>query len=390
MSDYFNPVFSGRPVTIFAVMSALANKHDAINLGQGFPDEAGPQAVLDFAANALLNGNNQYGPVTGVPELRQAVARSNKRFYDLDVNWENQVLVTSGASEALAASFLGLLQPGDEAILFTPYYDSYAPMVEAAGAHPVLIDLQAPDWRIDADILNAAITDKTKVIAINSPHNPLGKVMDREELSIIAEAAIRHDLYVVCDEVYEHLVFDGLPHIPLMTFPGMHERCVRIGSAGKTFSLTGWRIGYLTGPEKLVTAITKARQFMGYTTPHHTQLAVAHGLDFGDHYYQAFTTGMQDKRDYMMKALKDIGMDVLPCSGTYFLTVDIRSVGGTNDMAFCEEITKNAGVAAVPLSSFYHHQLSTPPRHFVRFCFCKKETVLSQAAKRLGDYFSNQ
>ncbi len=383
----FNPVFTERPMTIFAVMSALANKHDAINLGQGFPDEAGPEEILHFAANALINGNNQYAPVTGVPILRQAVARANKRFYNLDINPEKEVLITSGASEALAASFLALLKPGDEAILFAPYYDSYAPMVEAAGATPVIIDLDPPNWHISANKLKTAITERTRLITINSPHNPLGKVIDRTELEIIATIALNHDLNVICDEVYEHLSFDGIPHIPLMTLPDMRERCVRIGSAGKTFSLTGWRIGYLSGPEPLVSAITKARQFLGYTTPEHTQLAVAHGLDFDDSYYQNFTSQMQTKRDFLMKGLSNLGFKVLPCDGTYFITVDIRNLSSLDDMDFCKDITEKARVTAVPLSAFYHHKLSTPPRHFVRFCFCKKESVLAEAIARLSGYF---
>lgn len=383
----YNPVFADRPVTIFAVMSALANKHNAINLGQGFPDEQGPEEILQFAADALLTGNNQYMPVSGVPELRAAVAASNKRFYNLEIDPETQVLVTSGASEALAASFLALLKPGDEAILFAPFYDSYAPMVEAAGATPIIIDLAPPAWRIEATALETAITHKTKLIAINSPHNPLGKVMDHQELDIIAAAAQKHDLRVICDEVYEHLIFDNLSHIPLMTLPGMKDRCVRIGSAGKTFSLTGWRIGYLSGPSELVQAITKARQFLGYTTPAHTQLAVAKGLSLPDQYYEEFTASMQAKRDIMRVALNEVGFDVMACSGTYFITVDISKLSDLDDMSFCKDITVKAGVAAVPLSAFYHHEISTPPRNFVRFCFCKKEAVLQEAAERLTSYF---
>jgi len=386
-ADY-NPVFSGRPVTIFAVMSALANQHDAINLGQGFPDETGPKEILDRAAHEVIYGNNQYAPVMGVPELKAAVAQSNKRFYNLDVDSDREILVTSGASEALAASFLGLLNPGDEVILFAPFYDSYAPMIEAAGAKLVIIDLEAPCWRVDADRVKKAITQYTKLIVINTPHNPLGKVMDERELTAIADIAKAHDLLVVCDEVYEHLVFDNVGHHPLMSMEGMRNRSVRIGSAGKTFSLTGWRIGYITAAPELITAIGKARQFLGYTTPAHLQLAVAQGLNLGDDYFRDFTKGMQDKRDFMMASLKGAGFDVLPCGGTYFITVDIRSVGGQDDLKFCEDITRNARVTAVPLSAFYHHQLSDPPRHYVRFCFCKKESVLKEATQRLKTYFN--
>jgi len=334
-----------------------------------------------------MNGNNQYAPVMGVEQLRRAVALANKRFYDLDVDWREQVLVTSGASEALAASFLALLKPGDEAILFAPFYDSYAPMVEATGAKPVIIELQGPAWRIEEDILERAITSNTRVIAINSPHNPLGKVISTDELETIAKLSIAHDLTVICDEVYEHVIFDGLAHTPLMTLPGMKQRTVRIGSAGKTFSLTGWRIGYLTGPAALVANITKARQFLGYTTPAHTQLAVAHGLAFDDGYYQDLTATMQKKRDLMRAALQGVGFDVMECSGTYFITTDIRPLSALSDYEFCEDITRNAGVTAVPLSAFYHHNLSKPPRHYVRFCFCKKPEVLNEATRRLAQYF---
>ena len=383
----YNPVFSGRPVTIFAVMSALANEYNAINLGQGFPDEDGPDVILERAAKEVVSGNNQYAPVMGVPALREAVAHDNQRFYGLEIDWQQEVLVTSGASEALAASFLGLLNQGDEAVLFAPYYDSYAPMVEAAGAKPVIIQLEGPAFRIEREALEAVITERTKVIAINTPHNPLGKVFDAEELQAVADAALAHDLIVICDEVYEHLVFDDQRHVPLMALPGMRERCVRIGSAGKTFSLTGWRIGYATASASLITAISKTKQFMGYTTPAHLQVAIAEGLSLPDDYFREFTSGMQSKRDFFLNGMRKAGFDILPCHGTYFATMDIRNLGYNDDRAFCEMITKEAGVTAVPLSAFYHHQLSTPPTHYVRFCFCKQEVILADAIGRLNSYF---
>lgn len=388
MTDRFNPVFSARPQSIFPTMSRLAREHDAINLGQGFPDEDGPSEILKMAARAIMDGPNQYAPVEGLPELREAVARDNKRFYDLDIDPFSQTLIVSGATEGLAASFLGFLSPGDEAVLLAPFYECYAPQIEAAGASLRFVNLAPPDWRLDAAALEDAITAQTKVIVINTPHNPLGKVMTRAELEIVAAAARRHDLIVVCDEVYEHLVFEGSDHIPLMTLPDMFERTIRIGSAGKTFSLTGFRIGYVTGPEPLVTAVMKAHQHLSYTSPGALQKAVAAGLTLGDDYYASFRSVMQEKRDLMAAGLARAGFDVLPCDGTYFITVDIRSVGRDDDADFCRESTENAKVAAVPISAFYHPSQTSAPRNYARFCFCKKPTILEEAAQRLAAYFS--
>ena len=387
MTRALNPVFADRPQSIFPTMSALARKHDAINLGQGFPDEDGPQEIRDLAARATAEGPNQYPPVEGIAELREAVAADNKRFYGLDIDPETQTLVTSGATEALAAAFLGFLSPGDEAVLLAPFYECYAPQIEAAGAAIRFVNLAPPEWRLDADALERAITDKTKLIVINTPHNPLGKVMTREELEIVADAARRHDLIVVCDEVYEHLIFDGRPHIPLMTMPDMFERTIRIGSAGKTFSVTGFRIGYVTGPADLIAGVMKAHQHLAYTSPAPLQKAVAHGLAMGDAYYEKFVAEMQAKRDLLSEGLDGAGFDVLPCEGTYFITVDIRSVGREDDAAFCREITEKAKVAAVPLSAFYHPSITQAPRHYARFCFCKRPEILNEAVRRLAAYF---
>jgi aspartate/methionine/tyrosine aminotransferase len=381
-----NPVFAARPVTIFAVMSALAQKHGAINLGQGFPDEDGPTALLKAAADAILAGPNQYAPVAGVPELRQAVARANQRFYGLSYDWRSEVVVTAGATEALAAAFLAFLQPSDEAIILAPCYDSYAPMIEAAGAVAKSVNLTPPSWAIEAAEIEAAVTERTRVIAINTPHNPTGRVYTLAELQAIADIAIRRNLIVICDEVYEHLIFDGGRHIPLASLPGMRERCVRIGSAGKTFSLTGWRIGYVSGPERLISGLSKAHQFIAYTCPPHMQFAVARGLDYDDSYYRGFVNKMQEKRDRMTTGLAAAGFDVLSCEGTYFVNVDIRSVGADDDDAFCREITERAGVTAVPVSAFYPSQ--SAPRHFARFCFCKKPDILDNASERLRAYFT--
>lgn len=385
--EALNPVFANRPLTIFQVMTGLATEHGAINLGQGFPDEDGPAEILEEAARLIVKGPNQYAPVMGVQPLREAVARASKRFYGLDVDWKRETLVVSGATEGLAAAFLAFLKAGDEAVLFAPFYDSYAPMVEAAGATVRAVSLAPPDWRITEEALAAAITPRTRVIAINSPHNPTGHVIAHEELEIVARAALKHDLLVVCDEVYEHLIFDGAPHIPLMTLPGMRERCIRIGSAGKTFSLTGWRIGYVTGPAALITGVMKAHQYISYTSPSHLQLAVASGLDMGESYYERFVRVMQEKRDLCREGLLAAGFDVQPCEGTYFMTVDIRSVGGRDDMEFCREITEKAKVAAVPVSAFYHSGSQNIPRHYARFCFCKKREVLEEASARLKRYF---
>ncbi len=382
-----NPVFANRPTTIFAVMSALARHHNAVNLGQGFPDEDGPPELIDAAIRALKAGPNQYAPVAGVPELRRALALSNKRFYSLDFDWESETLVTAGATEALAAAFLAFLQPGDEAVLIAPCYDSYAPIVESAGAVARYVRLKPPMWRIERALLEAAITPKTRIIAMNTPHNPTARALTRDEIQIIADIAIERDLIVICDEVYEHLIFDGRPHIPLIGLPGMRERCVRIGSAGKTFSMTGWRIGYASGPERLITGMMKAHQFVAYTCPPHLQLAAAEGLAMGDDYFERFVGAMANKRDRIVEGLKGVGFDVLACEGTYFAMVDIRSVGREDDDAFCRELTEKAGVAAVPVSAFYRAGDRDAPRNYARFCFCKKPAVLDEAMRRLKAYF---
>ncbi|MEL7485817.1 MAG: aminotransferase [Pseudomonadota bacterium] len=384
-----NPVFWDRPKSIFPTMSALARAHGAINLGQGFPDEDGPREILHLAADALLEGPNQYVPVEGVKALRDAVAAANHRFYGIDVDPDKEVLVVSGATEGLAAAFLGLLSPGDEAVIFAPFYECYAPQIEAAGARPRAVNLTPPTFRINRAVLEAAITPATKMIVVNTPHNPLGRVISREECALIAEIAQARDLIVLCDEVYEHLIFDGLRHEPLMAAPGMFERTIRIGSAGKTFSMTGWRIGYATGPERLITGMMKAHQHLAYTSPGHLQAAVAAGLALGDAYYRGFVADMQEKRDIFVAALQRAGFETLPCEGTYFITVDIRSVGRDDDAAFCREITERAKVAAVPLSAFYLPDADDAPRVFARFCFCKKPSVLEEAASRLAAYFGS-
>lgn len=388
-----NHVFSAYGTTIFTTMSALAVQHQAINLGQGFPDTDGPRDIIAAAAKALLEGPNQYPPMQGIPELRQAVAAHNARFYGLEVDWRSQVLVTSGATEALAASILALLNPGDEAVLFEPLYDCYLPMVQLAGAVARPVRLRPPAWELPRAELAAACNEKTKLIVLNSPMNPAGKVFTLDELQCIAGLAARHDALVVCDEVYEHLTFDGVLHIPLMALPGMAERCVRIGSAGKSFSLTGWKVGYITAPERLAEVIAKAHQFLTFTTAPNLQKAVAYGLGREDAYFSGLASDMQAKRDLLGDGLRRIGFGVLPCQGAYFLAADYSKFArdDEDDAAFCKRITVEAGVAAVPFSAFSMAAMpggGEPPREkLIRFCFCKQDHVLREALARLQRYF---
>lgn len=373
-------------VTIFEVMSKLAMEHGAINLGQGFPDTDGPADVLEIAAQKLKSGPNQYPPMMGVADLRQAVARHNKRFYDLDIDWQSQTMITSGATEALAGCLLSLLNPGDEVVLLEPLYDCYLPLVKLAGAIPKLVRLDPPDWALPIDELRAAFSDKTKLILFNSPMNPSGKVFDLAELQLIADLVKQYDCYAICDEVYEHIIFDDKRHISLMTLPGMAERCVRIGSAGKSFSLTGWKVGYVTAPADLLSKIAKAHQFLTFTTAPNLQYAVAYGLDKDQGYYDELTASMQQKRDLLKTGLEAAGFETALCEGTYFLNMDIRSAGfsGT-DEEFCHLITTEAGVAAVPVSAFYPS--GSGVTHFARFCFCKRDALLSEAVDKLTSFF---
>ncbi len=377
-----NNIIRELETTIFTTMSALATKHEAINLGQGFPADDGPDDIRKFAAQTTIEGPNQYPPMPGLPELRQAVADNNKRFYGIEVDWQRQVLVTSGATEAMAASLLGLTNPGDEVVLIEPYYDCYLPIIRLAGAQPKFVRLHGPDWRLDENELRSAFSTRTKALVLNSPMNPTGKVFSRADLEMVARAAIEFDAYVICDEVYEHLVFTGAQHIPLMTLPGMAERCVRVGSAGKTFSLTGWKVGYLTGPEVMIDAITKTHQFLTFTTPPNLQRAVAWGLGKDDDYFRELSGDLERKRDRLSDGLRSLGFDVMPCDGTYFVTTDIRPLGfNGDDDAFCRHITEKARVGAIPLSPFYGVD---PATHYVRFCFSKHDDMLDEALARLG------
>lgn len=387
MTRLLNPVFADRPVSIFPTMTALAREHDAINLGQGFPDEDGPPEMLRAAADAIVAGPNQYAPIEGLPELRQAIAAGHKRFYGLDLDWRSETLVLAGATEGLAAAFMAFCQPWDEVIVFAPFYESYAPQIEAAGARPVYVEMKPPRWRIDRAALAAAVTPYTRAIVVNTPHNPSGRVLTVDELDAIASVARARDLIVISDEVYEHITFDGRPHAPLMRLPGMRERTIRLGSFGKTFSVTGWRLGYAAGDARLIEALKKAHQFIAYTCPSHLQAAVAGALSLGDNYYEGLAGGLQEKRDLLSAGLARAGFDVLPVEGAYFVSVDVRSVGRHDDLAFCREIAERAKVAAVPVSAFYHPSIAGAPRHYARFCFAKKREVLEEAAARLQRYF---
>ncbi len=381
-----NTLLANTGTTIFTVMSALANQHGAINLGQGFPETEGPADVVRAAAEALLDNRNQYPPMTGVPELRQAVAAANKRFYGLDMNPDTDVCVTSGATEAITACLMALLNPGDEVVLIEPLYDTYLPVVRLLGATPVLVRLQPPKWELPRAELAAAFGPKTKAILLNTPQNPTGKVFTAAELAFIADLMVRHDTYAVCDEVYEHLTFDGWKHIPLMTLPGMRERCLRVGSAGKTFSLTGWKIGYVSGPADLVKIVGKAHQNLTFTTAPNLQRGVAVGLAKDDSYFETLGSDLAARRDRLSEGLTRIGFKVLPAQGSYFVSADFSPLGFTgDDVAFCRHITEHARVAAIPVSAFYEGEA---PRNYARFAFCKTFAVLDEAVARLEAHFS--
>jgi aspartate/methionine/tyrosine aminotransferase len=377
-----NSILGSYGTTIFEVMSGLAREHNAINLGQGFPEDGFDPDILAHAASSLTEISQQYPPMLGLASLRQAVAEHDRRFYGLDLDWSRQVMVTSGATEALTASLLALIEPGDEVVLIEPLYDTYLPIVRLAGGIAKLVRLEPPDWTLPLDRLAAAFSARTKLILFNSPMNPTGKVFSAAELTAIAELVQAHDCYAICDEVYEHLVFDDRRHIPLISLPGMAERTIRIGSAGKTFSLTGWKIGYITASPELIGKLGRAHQFLTFTTPPNLQQAVAYGLSKPQAYFSDIAAAMQRKRDRFQVAIQGLGFAVLSSAGTYFITVDMRTVADDkDDMAFCQRITIEAGVAAIPLSAFYAEPISST---LVRFCFAKPDALIDQAIDRLG------
>jgi aspartate/methionine/tyrosine aminotransferase len=381
-----NTLLTDIGTTIFTVMSALATTHNSINLGQGFPDTDGPPDVIDAAAAALRDGRNQYPPLAGVPELRAAVAAANHRFYGLEIDEVSEVVVTSGATEAITACLMALLNAGDEVVVFEPIYDTYLPIVRMLGAIPKVVRLNPPNWDLPRAELAAAFGPKTKAILLNTPMNPTSKVFTADELSFIAGLLQKHDAYAVCDEVYEHLVFDGRQHIPLMTLPGMRERCMRIGSAGKTFSLTGWKVGYISAPAPLALLATRAHQNLTFTTAPNLQRAIAVGLGKDDAYFAGLATALQGKRDRLASGLAALGMKMLPSHGSYFVTGDFTPLGFRgDDVAFCRHITEAAGVTAIPVSAFYEHDA---PTHYARFAFCKQDALLDEAVARLTRHFT--
>ncbi|HTE62887.1 MAG TPA: pyridoxal phosphate-dependent aminotransferase [Solirubrobacteraceae bacterium] len=380
------PLLTGRlaefGTTIFAEMSALAARTGAINLGQGFPDTDGPREVVEAAVDALRGGQNQYPPGPGIPALRAAVAAHQRRFYGIELDPDGEVLVTTGATEAIAAALLALCEPGDEVVTFEPYYDSYAACIAMAGATRRLVTLRPPDYAVDPDALAAAFGDRTRAVLLNSPHNPTGKVFTRAELDLIAGHCRERGVLAITDEVYEHLVFDGREHVPLSTLPGMAERTLTISSSGKTFSLTGWKIGWATGPRGLVSAVQTAKQFLTYVSGAPFQPAIAHALGLPDAYFESFRADLQAKRDRLCDGLEAAGLDVFRPAGTYFVTADIRPLGERDGHAFCLALPERAGVVAVPTVVFY--DAKDVGRPLVRFAFCKRDEVIDEAAARLA------
>ncbi|MBE8525247.1 pyridoxal phosphate-dependent aminotransferase [Amycolatopsis sp. H6(2020)] len=369
--------------TIFAEMTALAVRHDAVNLGQGFPDTDGPAGMLEAAKNALFGGANQYPPGPGRPELRAAIARHRLR-YGTEYDPDTEILVTAGATEAIAAALLALTEPGDEVIVIEPYYDSYAAAVAMAGAERRVVGLvEGPDGRsgLDVDGLRAAVTPRTRAILVNSPHNPTGTVFTRAELEALAALCVEHDLIAICDEVYEHLVFDDAEHLPLVTLPGMRPRTVSISSAGKTFNCTGWKIGWVCSTPELVAAVKAAKQFITFVSGGPLQPAVAHALDHELPWVDGLRESLQEKRDRLSAGLADAGFAVRPTAGTYFVCVDVRPLGFTDAADLAWELPGRVGVAAVPVKVFTDHPDEW--KHLLRFAFCKRNEVIDEAITRL-------
>ncbi len=369
--------------TIFTTMSALAQRHGAVNLGQGFPDESGPAHIVEAAVAAMREGRNQYPPLAGVPELRQAIAAHQRHWYGLTPDPDEGVMAAAGATEAITAAMLALVEPGDEVIALEPSYDSYKACIEIAGGTLVPVRLEAPGFRLDTDRLAAAVTDRTRVLLVNSPHNPTGTVLHREELEAIAALAIERDLLVVTDEVYEHLVFDGREHVPLASLPGMWERTVTIGSAGKTFSLTGWKIGWATGPADLIARVKDRKQWLSFASGTPFQYGIATALASGEDFYREYIAGYQERRDLMVAGLESIGFEVYRPEGTYFVTTSIAPLGHEDGMAFCLDLPERCGVVAIPNQVFYIDAPATRPE--VRFAFCKPVHVLEEGLKRLRE-----
>jgi N-succinyldiaminopimelate aminotransferase len=371
----------GIPPTIFTTMSALAVRTGAVNLGQGFPDADGPESVLAAARDAITAGANQYAPGNGVPVLRRAIARHQQRHYGLALDPDRQVVVTTGCTEGIAAALLGLVDPGDEVVVLEPYYDSYVAMIQMAGGVRRPVTLRAPDFRLDVDELRAAVGPRTRFMLLNSPHNPTGTVLTRAELQAVADVAIEHDLVVITDEVYEHLTFSDHPHVPLATLPGMFERTLTLSSAGKSYSVTGWKVGWATGPADLVGAALAAKQWLTFTSGAPLQPAVAHALDHEPDWPRALAASLQERRDLLCDGLEKLGLDVRRPEGTYFALSDISSLGWADGMEFCLALPERAGVVAIPAQPFHDSRAGD---QLVRWAFCKEVDVIEEGLRRLS------
>ena len=380
MDHGFNPVFADLPETVFERMSRLAREQGAINLGQGFPDGQGPDDVRAAAARALDSVSNQYPPMMGLASLRSGIAAHYRHHQGLDLDPVKEVMVTSGATEALAVALLALLRPGDEVVLFEPMYDAYLPLVLRAGGVPRFVTLKPPHFRLEEAALAEAFSERTRVVFLNNPLNPSATVFPQEDLALLAGFCRRFDAVAVCDEVWEHVVFDGRCHVPLMALPGMRERTVKIGSAGKIFSLTGWKVGFVMAAEPLMRVLSRAHQFLTFTTPPNLQEAVAYGLSKDDAYFEAMRAGLARSRDRLAAGLAGLGFTVLPSAGTYFLSIDIAD-RAEDDEAFCERMLRERGVAAIPISAFYRDRAV---RSLVRLCFAKTDATLDAALERLA------
>lgn len=377
-----NPIFAKLPTTIFDEMSGLARELGAINLGQGFPDDPGPPAIRERAADAVLNGYNQYPPMAGLPDLRAAVAAHYGRTQGLDFDWASEVTITSGATEALAAAFFGLIQPGDEVVVFQPLYDAYLPLIRRAGGVPRLIKLSPPHWRFDRAMLEAAFGPRTRFVVLNNPINPAGAVLPREDLALLAEFCVAHDAVAICDEVWEQVVFDGARHLPLIGFPGMRQRTVKIGSAGKMFGLTGWKVGFLCAGAELTRALSRTHQFLTFTTPPNLQAAVAWGLENSGDWFETMPSNLQRSRDRLAAGLAREGFVTLPAQGTYFLNIDLAASGVSEpDRAFALRAVRHAGVASIPVSALYEEGHVTT---ILRLCLAKADETLDEGVRRLA------
>ncbi|WP_457089709.1 aminotransferase [Microvirga sp. P5_D2] len=377
-----NRLFSSLPTTVFEVMSSLARETGAINLGQGFPDDPGPEDVRRAAADAVLNGYNQYPSMMGLPELRSGIATHYKHWQGVDLDANTEVMVTSGATEALAGAILGIVEPGDEVVLFEPMYDAYLPLVRLAGGIPKFVTLQPPHFRLTEEALAKAFSPKTKAVVFNNPLNPTATVFSNEDLALLAEFCRKFDAIAISDEVWEHVVFDGIKHQPVLGPEGMRDRSVKIGSAGKIFSLTGWKVGFVCAAPHIMKVLAKSHQFLTFTTPPNLQTAVAYGLAKDDSYFEGMRKSFARSRDRFTEGLRTLGFDVIPSQGTYFLNIDITPLGEIDDVAFCRRLVMEHGVAAIPVSAFY---AEGAVKNVVRFCFAKRDATLDAGLERLAD-----